>query len=80
MDSGSMDYDLTPGHGVPDYTWFLLAFGLLLIPPVLYTVRARGFEAQRWMQPVDYLCLRHLIRRRRRLNALCWIRTINCSC
>ena len=49
MDSGSMDYELTLRHDVPDYTWFLLAFGLLLIPPIVYTMRARAFETQRWM-------------------------------
>lgn len=49
MDSGAVDYSLTLRHDVPNYTWFLIAFGLLLIPPVWYTIRARGFEAQRWM-------------------------------
>ncbi len=49
MENGSMVYELTLRHDVPDYTWFLLAFGLLLIPPIVYTMRARAFEAQRWM-------------------------------
>jgi hypothetical protein len=49
MDSGAVDYSLTLRHDVPNYTWFLIAFGLLLIPPIWYTVRARGFDAQRWM-------------------------------
>lgn len=49
MDSGAVSYSLTLRHDVPNYTWFLIAFGLLLIPPVWYTIRARGFEAQRWM-------------------------------
>jgi len=49
MDSGAVTYDLTLRHDVPNYTWFLIAFGLLLIPPVWYTIRARGFETQRWM-------------------------------
>jgi hypothetical protein len=48
MDAGAVTYDLTLRHDVPNYTWFLLAFGLLLIPPIWYTVRARGFETQRW--------------------------------
>jgi hypothetical protein len=49
MDSGTVTYELTLRHDVPSYTWFLIAAGLLLIPPVLYTVRARSFETQRWM-------------------------------
>lgn len=49
MEAGAMTYDLTLRHDVPNYTWFLIAFGLLLIPPVWYTMRARGFETQRWM-------------------------------
>jgi hypothetical protein len=48
MDAGSVTYNLTLRHDVPNYTWFLIAFGLLLIPPVWYTIRARGFETQRW--------------------------------
>lgn len=48
MDSGSVTYNLTLRHDVPNYTWFLIAFVLLLIPPIAYTIRARGFEAQRW--------------------------------
>jgi hypothetical protein len=49
MDAGSVSYELTLRHDVPSYIWFLLAAGLLLIPPVLYTIRARSFETQRWM-------------------------------
>lgn len=49
MDMGAVDYSLTLRHDVPNYTWFLIAFGLLLIPPIWYTIRARAFEAQRWM-------------------------------
>ena len=50
MDSGhSMAYDLTLRHDVPSYAWFWIAAGLLLIPPVVHTMRARGFETQRWM-------------------------------
>jgi hypothetical protein len=49
MDSGGVSYDLTLRHDVPNYTWFWLAAGLLLLPPVIYTIRARSFETQRWM-------------------------------
>jgi hypothetical protein len=48
MDAGSVTYDLTLRHDVPNFAWFWIAAGLLLIPPVLYTVRARSFETQRW--------------------------------
>ena len=45
------DYDRSIlRHDVPNYTWFLIAFGLLLIPPICHTIRARGFETQRWMK------------------------------
>ncbi|HEY1755462.1 MAG TPA: DUF4178 domain-containing protein [Bryobacteraceae bacterium] len=49
MDSGSVSYDLTLRHDVPNYSWFWLAAGLLLLPPIIYTIRARSFETQRWM-------------------------------
>jgi hypothetical protein len=49
MDEGAVTYDLTLRHDVPTYMWFWIAAGLLLIPPVLYTVRAKSFETQRWM-------------------------------
>ncbi len=48
-----MRYQLTLRHGVPSYGWFWIAFFLLLIPPILYTIRARSFEAKRWMES-DY--------------------------
>jgi hypothetical protein len=53
MDSGTVSYNLTLRHDVPNYTWFWLAAGLLLLPPVIYTIRARSFETQRWMNS-DY--------------------------
>jgi hypothetical protein len=46
----SVDYALVLRHDVPSYSWFWIAAVLLLIPPVLYTMRARGFEAKRWME------------------------------
>jgi hypothetical protein len=49
MDSGAVDYNLTLRHDVPNYTWFWIAAGLLLLPPIIHTVRARSFETQRWM-------------------------------
>jgi uncharacterized protein DUF4178 len=46
-------YSITLRHDVPNYSWFWIAAVLLLIPPILYTIRARSFEAKRWMQS-DY--------------------------
>jgi uncharacterized protein DUF4178 len=46
----SVDYALVLRHDVPSYSWFWIAALLLLIPPVLYTIRARGFEMKRWME------------------------------
>jgi hypothetical protein len=45
----SMHYDLTLRHDVPAYAWFWIAAVMLLLPPIGYTMRARGFESQRWM-------------------------------
>jgi hypothetical protein len=56
MASGSVAYDLTVRHDVPSFLWFLTAGVLLLIPPILYTIRSVSFERERWMasdyQPV----------------------------
>jgi len=40
-------------HDVPNYTWFWIAALLLLLPPIVYTIRSRAFEAKRWMDS-DY--------------------------
>ena len=44
----AVHYDLTLRHDVPSYAWFWIAAALLLIPPIGFTMRARGFETQRW--------------------------------
>ncbi len=49
----SMYYQLVLRHDVPNYTWFWLAALLLLIPPIVYTIRARAFETRRLMES-DY--------------------------
>lgn len=49
----SMSYHLTLTHDSPVYIWFVLAAGLLLIPPIWSTIRAKSFEARRWMES-DY--------------------------
>jgi hypothetical protein len=48
-----VSYSITVKHDVPNYFWFWLAAGLLLIPPLFHTIRAAGFEGRRWMQS-DY--------------------------
>jgi hypothetical protein len=35
-------------HGSEVALWFWLAAVLLLIPPIIYTIRARSFEVRRW--------------------------------
>jgi Domain of unknown function (DUF4178) len=49
MDAGAVSYQLTLRHDVPNFTWFWIAAVLLLLPPIFYTIRARSFETQRWM-------------------------------
>ncbi|MGD1097215.1 MAG: DUF4178 domain-containing protein [Bryobacteraceae bacterium] len=49
----AVDYDLVLRHDVPTYGWFWIAALLLLIPPVVHTMRVRSFEARRWMDS-DY--------------------------
>ena len=34
-------YSITLKHDVPNYTWFWIAAVLLLIPPIVYTIRAQ---------------------------------------
>jgi hypothetical protein len=52
--ANSVNYQLTVRHGAPVYLWFLIAGALLLIPPVIYTIRAGKFEAARWSES-DYV-------------------------
>jgi hypothetical protein len=49
----TMRYEITLRHDVPNYSWYWIAALLLFLPPVIYTIRARKFDAQRWMQS-DY--------------------------
>ena len=46
----SVNYTITLRHDVPNYTWFWIALALLLIPPILHSIRRRGFENKRWAQ------------------------------
>jgi hypothetical protein len=49
----SMRYTLAIHRDVPTHTFFWIAAVLLLIPPIVTTVRAAGFEAARWRES-DY--------------------------
>lgn len=50
MDAGAVDYRITLRHDVPNMVWFIIAGGLLLIPPVLFSIRAAKFEGKRWAE------------------------------
>lgn len=41
-------YEIAMWHDVASYGWFWLAALFLLIPPIIYTIRAAGFETRRW--------------------------------
>jgi len=49
----SMSYDVTLHRDVPTYLFFLFAFVLLLIPPIVSTMRIGAFETARWRES-DY--------------------------
>jgi Domain of unknown function (DUF4178) len=46
----SVNYELVLMHDSPSYSWFLIAGLLLLLPPVIYSIRAKSYETQRWME------------------------------
>jgi hypothetical protein len=46
----SVNYEITLRHDVPTFAWFLIAGGLLIVPPLFHTVRAAAFEKQRWAE------------------------------
>jgi hypothetical protein len=46
-------YRISIRRDVLNYSFFLIAAGLLLIPPIFKTIRSSKFEAQRWSQS-DY--------------------------
>jgi hypothetical protein len=48
-----VDYDVTVRRDVPATGWLWLAFPLLLIPPIITSIRTASFEGQRWMES-DY--------------------------
>ena len=53
LGSSYVRYDLELRRNVPNYGFFGIAALLLLIPPVLTTVRRGSFEAARWRES-DY--------------------------
>jgi hypothetical protein len=48
-----MNYEVIVRRGVPTASWLLFALPLLLIPPIVVSVRSGGFETARW-QESDY--------------------------
>ena len=46
----AMHYEIIVRRDVPNYSFFILAVLFLLIPPVVISLRARGFEAARWRE------------------------------
>jgi hypothetical protein len=49
----SVRYDVTVRRDVPSVWLFWLALPLLIIPPIVYSIRAGAFEARRWRES-DY--------------------------
>jgi hypothetical protein len=48
-----MNYEIVVDRGKPAYFWFFVAWILLLIPPILTSIRAFSFENRRWAES-DY--------------------------
>ncbi|HEV8146023.1 MAG TPA: DUF4178 domain-containing protein [Bryobacteraceae bacterium] len=44
----AMNYEITLRHGVTVPGWYWVVGFLLVIPPIIYTIRARAFEVKRW--------------------------------
>jgi len=44
----TVDCEVILHHGVPVAVWYWFAAILLLIPPIIYSIRARSFEVRRW--------------------------------
>jgi hypothetical protein len=50
---GSVDYEISVKRDVPALSFFGIGFLLLLVPPIVRTVRSVGFEQARWRES-DY--------------------------
>jgi hypothetical protein len=46
----SVNYEIILRHDVPSFAWFLIAGGMLILPPIYYTFRAAAFERLRWAE------------------------------
>lgn len=46
-------YEIQIKHDVPEGLFIIMAFGALLVPPVIFSIRAAAFEGKRW-QESDY--------------------------
>jgi Domain of unknown function (DUF4178) len=44
----TMNYQIVLKHDAPSFIWFIIAGALLIIPPILRTIRAMSFETRRW--------------------------------
>jgi len=51
--TNAMDYHVVLKHDVPNYSFFWIVAGLLMIPPLFHGIRSGGFETKRWMDS-DY--------------------------
>lgn len=51
--SAPLNYEILVRRDVPGFGWFLLAGFLLLIPPIIATIRVFSFESARWRES-DY--------------------------
>ena len=49
----AMNYSITVTRGAVGYGWFVLVFFLLLIPPIIISIRTFSFENRRWAES-DY--------------------------
>lgn len=49
----TMNYEISVLRDAPHVFWFWLALPLLLLPPIIVTIRSAAFEGQRW-QESDY--------------------------
>jgi hypothetical protein len=47
---GAVPYSVKVRHGAPGALWMILAMGLLLLPPIFYSILWSGFETSRWQQ------------------------------
>jgi hypothetical protein len=46
----SVIYDIVVRRDVPNFTFFWIAALLLLVPPIVTTVRTASFESARWRE------------------------------